>query len=168
MFPNQCRCKFCARRVVWPRNACAQSTRLYPRPGSQCCRTRNVVCLTRPDASCRRPASSAGGSWCSGRAHPSSGQPAEAGSRPFRFVFRSAIPSKTFMVRQVLTAASLSAGCCPRLIRGCAAQTTSGSNRTVRDPRRFSALLYAGQVRVRLVGVFGLLIHSSYDAGLTT
>jgi hypothetical protein len=48
---------------------------------------------------------------------------------------------------------------------GCAAQTMSGSNQTVRDARRLSALLYAGKFTVLKVG---LLIHPSYRAGFTT
>lgn len=63
-------------------------------------------------------------------------------------VCRSAIPNSTFIVRQVCTAASLQTGCRPRLPVGLAAQTMSGSNQIASDPRRLSALLYAGQFSV--------------------
>ena len=56
-------------------------------------------------------------------------------------ICRSAIPNRTFMVRQVWTAAPLSLGCRPRLSVGCAVHDMFGSNQIVSEPRRLSALL---------------------------
>jgi hypothetical protein len=50
---------------------------------------------------------------------------------------------------------------------GFAAQTMSGSNQIASDPRRLSALFYAGHFHILQVGVFSLLMASTYHAGFT-
>jgi hypothetical protein len=70
-------------------------------------------------------------------------------SRPIRrrrlstnpVVCRSAMPKRTFIVRQVWIASTLQSGCRPRLPVGAASQVMAGSNQIVSEPRRLSALL---------------------------
>ena len=77
------------------------------------------------------------------------------------------MPDKTFIGRQVWTAAALQTGCRPRLPVGFAAHAMSGSNHTVSDPRRLSALLHARRFLVLQVEMCGLLIPHSDHAGVT-
>lgn len=51
------------------------------------------------------------------------------------------MPNRTFIVRQVWMAASLQAGCRPRLPVGLASHVISGSDQIVSGSRRFSASL---------------------------
>jgi hypothetical protein len=51
------------------------------------------------------------------------------------------IPNSTFIVKQVLIAASLNVRDLSLLPEGSASQFISGSNQIVSDPRRFSAAL---------------------------
>jgi hypothetical protein len=83
---------------------------------------------------------------------------------PHRTDFRAPF---TIIVRQVWMAASLSSGCRSRLPVGAASQVMEGSNQIVSEPRRLSASLWLGQFRVLSVGGVGLLMQSSYHAGLT-
>jgi hypothetical protein len=53
----------------------------------------------------------------------------------------SAMPNRTFIVRQLWIAASPYCGCRPRLPVGGGTQTMSGSNQIVSEPRCFNASL---------------------------
>jgi hypothetical protein len=82
-------------------------------------------------------------------------------------VRRSAMPNGPFIVRQVWMAVSQQVCCRPRLPVAAASRLISGSNRIVSAPRRLSASLQAGQLRVLWAGGVGLLMQPSHHAGFT-
>ena len=90
-------------------------------------------------------------------------------------ICRRAIPKRTFIVRQVRTAASLSTGCRPRLPVGRATHAMSGSNQTVSDPRRSSAFAIGPEpmapqwltLRGPVQGLVGRCVRSAHPPQLS-